>query len=306
MSEKKAAAAKPKKKSAFFRNGWDAYIWMAPSLLLILLFIFIPVILTFYLAFSEVSTAGLVRKFGTLDNFKFIFGEVVFKRVMFNTLIWDIVIVSLSMVLSIIVALVLNEKFKGRKFVRTVLLLPWATSGLITSSVWKYIFDYNYGALNTLLMKIGLISQPINWLGEANSAFMCMIFVGIVVTIPFMTFTLLSGLTAISPDYYEAAQIDGASFWDKLFKITLPLLKPAIDVNIVLNVIYVFNSFVIIHTITGGAPADQTATVMTYLYKLAFSRNKMGPASAVSVIGFVILLIFALLYMRYQMKEETE
>ena len=162
MSEKKAAVAKPKKKSAFFRNGWDAYIWMAPSLLLILLFIFIPVILTFYLAFSEVSTAGLVRKFGTLDNFKFIFGEVVFKRVMLNTLIWDIVIVSLSMVLSIIVALVLNEKFKGRKFVRTVLLLPWATSGLITSSVWKYIFDYNYGALNTLLMKIGLISQPIN------------------------------------------------------------------------------------------------------------------------------------------------
>ena len=135
---------------------------------------------------------------------------------------------------------------------------------------------------------------------------MCMIFVGIVVTIPFMTFTLLSGLTAISPDYYEAAQIDGASFWDKLFRITLPLLKPAIDVNIVLNVIYVFNSFVIIHTITGGAPADQTATVMTYLYKLAFSRNKMGPASAVSVIGFVILLVFALLYMRYQMKEETE
>lgn len=302
----KQTPANKKGKSAFFKKGWDAYLWMAPSLILILLFIFIPVVLTFYLAFSKVSTAGLVRSFGTLDNFKYVFGQVIFKKVLLNTFIWDIVIVSISMVLSIILALVLNEEFKGRKIVRTVLLLPWATSGLITASAWKYIFDYNYGALNTLLMKIGLIAQPINWLGEVNSAFNCMIFVGIVVTIPFMTFTLLSGLQSISPDYYEAAEIDGASFWDRLFKITLPLLKPAIDVNIVLNVIYVFNSFTIIHVITNGAPAQQTATVMTYLYYLAFSKNKMGEASAISVIGFIILLTFALIYMRYQMKEETE
>lgn len=297
---------KKKGKSAFFRDGWDAYLWMAPALLLILLFIFIPVILTFYMAFSEVSQAGLVRHFGTLENFKYVFSQVVFKKVLLNTFLWDIIIVSVSMVISIILALVLNEQFKGRKIVRTVLLLPWATSGLITASVWKYIFDYNYGALNTMLLKLNLISAPINWLGEVNSAFACMIFVGIVVTLPFMTFTLLSGLTAISPDYYEAAEIDGASFWDRLFKITLPLLKPAIDVNIVLNVIYVFNSFTIIHVMTDGAPAQQTSTIMTYLYYLAFRNQKMGVAAAISVIGFLILLAFALLYMKYQMKEETE
>ena len=132
-----------------------------------------------------------------------------------------------------------------------------------------------------------------------------MIFVGFIVTIPFMTFTLLSGLTAISNDYYEAATIDGANFWQKLFRITLPLLKPSINVTIVLNTIYVFNSFTIIHTVTGGAPANQSGTIMTYLYYLAFSRTKQGPAAALSVIGFVVLLTFAIIYMRTQMKEDT-
>ena len=192
------------KKAKIGNNGWDAYLWLAPSLILITVFILIPVVETIVLAFSDVSMAGFIKKFGTLDNFKFVFKEAVFGRVMLNTIVWDIVIVSLSMVLSIILALVLNTKFHGRKFVRTVLLLPWATSGLITASLWKYIFDYNYGALNTLLMKLGITSTPVNWLGDTWSAFGCMIFVGIVVTIPFMTFTLLSGLTAISTDYYEA------------------------------------------------------------------------------------------------------
>lgn len=305
----KNVSSKPLKKKKGLAHlkyaGWDAYLWLAPSLILIAIFILAPVVETMYLSFCDVSKAGIVRKAGTLDNYKFVVSQTVFGRVMLNTILWDIIIVSVSMVLSIILALVLNEKFHGRKIVRTVLLLPWATSELITACAWKYIFDYNYGALNTLLMKAGLISTPINWLGEVNSAFACMIFVGIIVTIPFMTFTLLSGLTSISPDYYEAAKIDGANFWQRLTNVTLPLLKPAIDVSIVLNVIYVFNSFVIIHQMTDGAPAQQTSTIMTYLFYLAFRTNKMGPAAAISMIGFVVLLIFAVLYMKYQMKEET-
>lgn len=296
--------AKAKKLSAMGRKGWDAYLWLLPSLILIAIFILAPVVETMFISFCDVSKAGVIRKAGTLDNYKFVLDQTVFGRVMFNTVAWDVIIVSVSMVLSIILAMVLNTRFRGRKIVRTVLLLPWATSELVTACAWKYIFDYNYGALNTLLMKLGLISAPINWLGEINSAFACMIFVGIIVTIPFMTFTLLSGLQSISNDYYEAAVIDGASFWQKFRKITIPLLKPAIDVSIVLNVIYVFNSFVIIHQMTDGAPAQQTSTIMTYLFYLAFKTNKMGPAAAISMIGFVVLMVFAVLYMKYLMKED--
>ncbi len=286
------------------RSGMDAYLWMAPSLLLIIIFVALPVLEIFRLAFSKISAANLVKEFGTLENFKYLFKQKIFGRVMLNTAIWTVVIVGVSIVLSIALALVLNENFKGRNFHRTVLLLPWATSLLITSSAWKYILNTEYGALNALLLKLGIIDTAINWLGDPVVGFAWMIVIGIIVTIPFMTFTLLSGLQSISKDYYEAAVIDGANFWDKLFRITLPLLKPSINVTIVLNVIYVFNSFAIVNTITNGAPANQTHTITTYLYQLAFGMNKYGASAALSVISFLILMVFAVIYMRTQMKEE--
>ena len=284
---------------------WAAYLWMAPTIILVLLFVMMPVVNTFIMAFSEVSRSGLIKDWNNFGNFKFVFEQEVFPRVMLNTVVWVIIIVSVCMVLSLALALILNERFKGRKFVRTVLLLPWATSQFIFACAWRYIFNYEFGNLNALLIQLGLIKENINWLGTANSAFACMTFVGFIVTIPFMTFTLLSGLTSISNDYYEAATIDGANFWQKLFGITLPLLKPAINVTVVLNTIYVFNSFTIIHTITNGAPANQSGTIMTYMYYLAFSREKMGAAAAISVLGFVVLLTFAVIYMKTQMKEEA-
>lgn len=283
---------------------WAAYLWMAPTIILVLLFVMMPVVNTFIMAFSEVSRSGLIKDWNNFENFKFVFEQEVFPRVMLNTVVWVIIIVSVCMVLSLTLALILNEKFKGRKFVRTVLLLPWATSQFIFACAWKYIFNYEFGNLNALLIQLGIIKENINWLGTANSAFACMVFVGFIVTIPFMTFTLLSGLTSISTDFYEAATIDGAGFWQKLFHITLPLLKPSINVTVVLNTIYVFNSFTIIHTITNGAPANQSGTIMTYMYYLAFSREKSGAAAAISVIGFVVLLTFAIIYMKTQMKEE--
>lgn len=283
---------------------WAAYLWMAPTIILVLVFVMMPVVNTFVMAFSEVSRSGLIKEWNNFENFKFVFEQEVFPRVMLNTVVWVIIIVSVCMVLSLALALILNERFKGRKFVRTVLLLPWATSQFIFACAWRYIFNYEFGNLNALLIQLGIIKENINWLGTANSAFACMTFVGFIVTIPFMTFTLLSGLTSISTDYYEAATIDGAGFWQKLFHITLPLLKPAINVTVVLNTIYVFNSFTIIHTITNGAPANQSGTIMTYMYYLAFSREKSGAAAALSVLGFVVLLTFAVIYMKTQMKEE--
>jgi len=292
-----------KKKSKFAR--FEAYLWMLPTLFLISVFVLFPVLESVYMSFSKVSKAGIIKKFGTLDNYRYVLRQPVFPRVILNTIIWTAVIVAISIVLSITLAIVLNERFKLRRITRTMLLFPWATSGFITACVWKYALDYQYGSINALLIRTGIVRKNINFLGHAGSAFAWLIFVGVFVTVPFMTFTLLSGLQSISSDYYEAATIDGATFWSKLFKITLPLLKPAINVTIVLNVIYCFNSFVFVHTITGGAPAHRTDTIMTYLYWMAFSKGNYGAASAISVIGFIVLLIFSIIYMNIQMKEET-
>lgn len=138
----------------------DAYLWLAPCLILLILFVLMPVLEVFRMAFSKISPANLLKEFGTLENFQYLFRQKVFGRVILNTAIWTVAIVGISIVLSIILALVLNEKFKGRAFHRTVLLLPWATSLLITSAAWKYILNTEYGALNALLLKLGLIKRP--------------------------------------------------------------------------------------------------------------------------------------------------
>ena len=127
---------------------------------------------------------------------------------------------------------------------------------------------------------------------------------GIFVTIPFVTFCVLAGLQSIDATYYEAATVDGAGFWKKLWHVTVPLVKPSLTVSTMLNIIYVFNSFPIIYTITRGAPANKTDTMITYLYMLAFVEQKKGPATALSVIGFVILCIIAALYMGITMRKE--
>ena len=164
----------------------------------------------------------------------------------------------------------------------------------------------DYGSLNVLLKKLGVIKSFVNWTGTAQSMFAWECWVGIFVTFPFVTFCVLSGLQGIDAALYESAAVDGAGFWSKLFKITLPLVRPSLTVSTVLNIIYVFNSFPIVWTISKGAPADQTHTLVTYLYKLSFTEGKSGQAAAVSVIGFVILAILASIYMFMSLRGEGE
>ena len=145
-----------------------------------------------------------------------------------------------------------------------------------------------------------------NWTATPGQFFAWECFVGILVTIPFVTFCVLSGLQSIDTSLYEAAAVDGATFWSKLFRVTLPLLMPSLTVSTVLNIIYVFNSFPIIWTISKGDPADQTHTLVTYLYKLSFTNQKVGEAAAVSVVGFLILAACASVYMMITLRAEKE
>jgi multiple sugar transport system permease protein len=213
-------------------------------------------------------------------------------------------VVGISTLLSLGIASLLNREFPGRRLVRAALIIPWAVSLIITSVIWKYILDYNYGILNLILTKLHLIDHNIYWLAEPSVSFPAMIGVGIFVTIPFTSFVILSGLQSISADLYESAGVDGASSWGKFYHITLPLLKQPLTISTVLNTIYVFNSFPIIWSMTKGDPVNQTDTIITYLYKLAFLSHKMGDAAAVSVISFALLLVFSIVYVTIAMRRE--
>lgn len=275
----------------------EPYLWILPSILLMLIFILVPIVFVFRMALSKVSRAGLIKGFSGLDNFTKILSTPTFSMVLKNTLVWTVAVVGLSTLLGFILALLLNNAFKGRKVARAIVVFPWATTLVVQASIWKFIIDTDYGTLNTLLMKLGIVDHAVNWTPSAGAWFAWEIACGIFVTIPFVTFTVLSGLQSIDGSYYEAATVDGANYWQKLFKITIPLVSSSLTVSTVLNIIYVFNSFPIIWNMTKGDPGNRTDTLVTYLYKLAFYNGKQGEAAAVSVIGFLILLVYATAYM---------
>ena len=286
------------------RHKWEPYLWILPSILLMAIFVVFPIGIVFKLSVSEISKSGVVRGFIGLKNFSDALRDPAFGTVMVNTLVWVVSVVGLSTLLGFITAMALNSEFRGRKVARSIVVFPWATSLVIQASVWNYIIKGEYGNLNNVLLNLGIIKNAVNWRATYQIEFAWECGVGIFVTIPFVAFTVLAGLQSIDEAYYEAATVDGAGFWRKLWNVTIPLVKPSLTVCTVLNIIYVFNSFPIIYTITKGAPANKTDTMVTLLYMRAFYDNQKGPATAMSVIGFAILCVAAGLYMVTAMRKE--
>ena len=215
--------------SILVRHKWEPYVWLLPSILLMTIFVVFPIGIVFKLAFSEISKAGIVGGFIGFDNFKAAVSAPVFGTVMLNTVVWVVSVVGLSTLLGFIVAMTLNQKFHGRKLARSVVVFPWATSLVIQASVWNYIIKYEYGNLNNVLLNLGIIQDAINWRATYQIEFAWECGVGIFVTIPFVTFCVLSGLQSIDASYYEAATVDGASWWQKADEHHHPAGAPVAD-----------------------------------------------------------------------------
>lgn len=284
----------------------EPYLWILPSIVLMTVFIIVPIFYVFATAFGDVNKFGKIKGFAGFKNFTDVLARPEIGRVFLNTVVWTVAVVVISTILGFILALILNNQFKGRKIARAIVVFPWATTLVVQASVWSFIINKDYGALNTLLKTLGIIQQNVDWTPTPEAFFAWEIACGIFVTIPFVCFTVLSGLQSIDSSLYEAATVDGANYWQKLFKITIPLVRPSLTVATVLNIIYVFNSFPIIWTITKGDPAYMTDTLVTYLYKLNFYNGRPGEAAAVSVIGFLILLACASAYMLSTLKKGDE
>lgn len=267
-----------------------------PSLLLAVLIIGYPILDLAWTSSQEVSRFGKLIGFIGWGNFAEVFGDPLFWESLTRTGIWTLAVVAGTLLISMPVAMILNDDFYGRGVARVIVMLPWAISLTMTAVVWRWALNGRSGLLNATLMQAGIIDQPIEWLATAGTAFIVEILVGILVSIPFTTTILLGGLSSMPQDAYEAAVVDGATGWHQFRYITLPLMKPFINIAIVLNVIYVFNSLPIIWVMTEGGPANGTDILVTYLYKLAFRFGQLGKAAAISLIMFGVLLIFTILY----------
>lgn len=281
-------------------TDWQALLWLAPSLALIAAVVLYPTIQLVRASLSQYSVTGLSRGFVGLRNYARLLGQEPLATVVVNTAVWVTVVVAVTIVLSLGLAQLLGARFPGRRLVRWALIVPWAASVIMTSKLFAWIYDYYFGILNPTLQSLGILDQPMDWLGDDSTVMGAMIAVGVFVSLPFTTYVLLAGLQAIPGDVYEAARVDGASAWRTYRSVTLPLLRPALLVGAVLNIIHVFNSFPIVWTLNDRNPGFGHDTMITYMYKIAFksSLRDVGLAAALGVVNVLLILVAVAIYLR--------
>ena len=285
-----------------------ALVWLGPALLLIVGVVVFPAVQLVRAAFSRYSITGLRLGDAGTTNFKNVLSHPSLTTVLTNTEVWVVVVVAVTVLISLAVAQFLAKDFFGRKVVRWAIIVPWAASLVITAKLFTMIYDYYYGTLNLVLQTLRITSEPIDFLGDDRWTMISMILVGIFVSVPFTAYVFVAGLNAIPGDVYEAAKIDGARPWQTYWRITLPLLRPAMVVASVLNIIYVFNSFPIVYTLNDRNPGFLHDTTITFMYKLAFksAEKDVGMSAAAGIFNVLLILIVVVIYLRTLKWQEQE
>ena len=284
----------------------SALPWIGPALFLIILVVIWPVVILGKTSLTDISNAGTLLNFNGLTNFRTLLANQDLYPVLKRTIFWVFGIVFFTIILSLPLAQLINQKFPGRKYVRWALIFPWAASVVMTSMIWSWILDAYSGELNLTLTQLGLISEPIDWVGNPSTSFFFLMWVAVFVSVPFTTFVLLAGLQSIPHDIVEAASVDGAGSWQIYRRIKFPLLRNSLLIATIINLINVFNSFPIIWVMTRGGPGYDTDTTTTFAYKLAFIESNMGQSTALGVINFMIILIIVGFYLRATKATRTE
>jgi multiple sugar transport system permease protein len=281
-----------------FRNLLGALPWIGPALILIVGIVMFPAGLMFFNSTRDISQSGIDRGSAGLDNYATLMRFEPIWGVLGRTLIWVVAVVVLAVVISLVLAQLLNKAFPGRRIVRMAVIVPWAASVVMTTLVVYYGLDPFYGIINEGLVNLGIIDQPYGWTKNAVSAFSWSIGVAVFVSLPFTAYTILAGLQAITSDVLEAAKVDGAGAVRTYFSIVLPQLRSALAVATLINIINVFNSLPILKVMTGSIPGYDADTVMTLIFKYIQTDHRIDVASALSVVGFVIVLVIVAIYVR--------
>ncbi|MEG0161017.1 MAG: sugar ABC transporter permease [Aurantimicrobium sp.] len=274
--------------------------WIGGAIALILGVVIFPVGVMFYNATRDIAQSGVDKGSVGLDNFVKVLTFPSFLPILLRTIVWVGVVVVVTVVLSLALAQLLNKAFPGRRIVRMIVIIPWASSVVMTTMVVYYGLEPYFGIINTFLVDVGLISTPegYGWTRNPDTAFAWAIAVAVFVSLPFTTYTILAGLTGIPRDVIEAANMDGAGPIRKYFWVILPQLRGALAVAILINIINVFNSLPILKVMTGSIPGYDADTIMTLIFKYIQVQHDVGAASALSVIAFIIVLAIVAIYLK--------
>lgn len=286
------------------RNKQTQAALLLPVFLLVGFFSVIPLLRGIYLGFTDYRLGDPIT-FNGLENYVQLFHDEYFWYSFRVGIVWTLVVTALQVLLGLGLALLLNTKIRFASFYTIVMLIPWATPPIIRGIVWRQIYDPDAGALNIMLMDVGLISAPINWLSSFEHVIPAVVIAGVWGEISKAAVFLLAGLQSISNDLYEAAQLDGAGRWEEFWHITLPTLKPVMAAIVSLSFMWNFNTFGLVWVLTQGGPGGMTRLPMLAAYEEAFRYGYVGYAAAIGNVMVVVLSIVLFMYIRVQLRERT-
>jgi len=275
------------------------YILILPAVIVIFAVVIYPFIYNVVLSLSNMSMTHFQDwRIVGFEQYAKVFSESVFYGVLFKTILWTLINVFFHVVIGVFLAVLLNRYLPGKAIFRTLLIIPWAMPQYITALTWRGMFNYEYGAIN-LILSNWLNMPMIEWLKDPFYAFISCLLTNIWLGFPFMMVIAYGALQSIPKELYEAAEVDGATGWQKFWKITVPYLKPVMIPAIVLGVIWTFNNLNVMWLVSnGGEPSDKTHILVSYVYKAAFNLYRYGYAAALSMVIFAILLSFSIIFIR--------
>jgi multiple sugar transport system permease protein len=219
-------------------------------------------------------------------------------QALWNTLWWVAGSIFFQVILGVAAAILLNQNFFGRAIVRSIALIPWVIPGIVAATTWAWMFHTEFGIINAMLTSAGALDEPVGWLTRGNTVLPAMIAINVWKLFPFVAIMVLAGLQSIPNELYEAARVDGASYWDEVRHIMLPQIRPVITAVTLLLVIWALNSITIIYAITKGGPANRTLITPIQIFRLAFENVEFNQAAALSVMFFGIVMVVVFIYIR--------
>lgn len=275
------------------RNGLGI-LFMLPAAVFLLCFLTYPLGLGVWLGFTD-ARIGREGIFVGLENYIWLFDDPVFWLSVFNTMLYTVVASVLKFVLGLWLALILNQHLPFKTFFRAIILLPWVVPTVLSALAFWWIYDSQFSIISYVLMNLGVISEPINFLGDPNTARASVIAANVWRGIPFVAISLLAGLQTIPQSLNEAAALDGATSWQRFTKITLPLLTPIIAVVMTFSVLFTFTDFQLIYVLTRGGPVNATHLMATLSFQRAIPGGQLGEGAAIAV-AMIPFLLAAILF----------
>ena len=280
------------------------YVFLLPAMLVTLAVVLIPVAQTVWMSLHNfVLYRPKNIPFIGLGNFTRMLGDETFWISLGNSVWWIAPVVGGQFLLGLVTALLLNQSFWWRGMARALIIIPWALPSVIIGLTWTWMYDFNVGVFNDILLRIGLISSPVAWLASPDITFYAIVLALIWQGFPFFAVTILAGLQTIGDELYEAADIDGATRWQRLRYVILPAIADVIATALLLRIIWVANSLDIILVMTGGGPGLATHTLPLYAFLKAYAGMEFGYAGALAISLTFILLGVVLTYVRRQARE---